>query len=155
MAATGHGLYISRDGGAIWQPLGKGLPFNSQISGLLTHPARPQQILALSDNAMLRGIQPPLLFRSADAGGHWDAAVASMPDVPATAWALDPQDPNTLFVASWNQILRSTDAGLTWQSAPLDSSARKAVVTRLPMGRWCIWAVGPPCAAPIAAKPGA
>ena len=53
LAATGHGIYVSRDGGAVWEPLGTGLPFNSKIAGLLTHSASPGMVFAVSDNASL------------------------------------------------------------------------------------------------------
>ena len=128
LAATGVGLFSSRDGGAVWQAFGSGLPFNSKIAGLLTHPARPDQILAVSDNRLLASaVQPPMILRSMDGGRRWTSAAAGLPDVPATAWALDPNDAATLFVASWNHIFRTTDAGLTWQVTRLDSSARKVV----------------------------
>jgi photosystem II stability/assembly factor-like uncharacterized protein len=128
LAATGMGIFSSRDGGAVWQPFGTGLPFNSKIAGLLTHPARPEQILAVSDNRLpASSVQPPMILRSMDGGRRWTSAAAGLPDVPATAWALDPNDAATLFVASWSHIFRSTDAGLTWQVTRLDSSTRKAV----------------------------
>ena len=128
LAATGHGLYVSRDGGAVWEAFGAGLPFNSKIAGLLTHRASPGQVLAVSDNTSLWGsVQPPMVLRSLDGGRHWTPAAAGLPDVPATAWALDPNDPDTIFVASWEYVFRSTDGGLSWQVTRLDSNARNAV----------------------------
>jgi photosystem II stability/assembly factor-like uncharacterized protein len=128
LAATGHGLYISLDSGAIWAPLGAGMPFNSKIAGLLTHPGSPGQVFAVSDNMSSWGaVQPPMILRSLDGGQRWSAAAAGLPDAPATAWALDPNDPNTLFVASWEQVFRSSDAGLSWQSARLETGAHNAI----------------------------
>ena len=128
LAATGHGVYISRDGGAVWEPLGTGLPFNSKIAGLLTHSASPGTGFAVSDNASLRGVvQPPLVLRSLDGGQSWASAAAGLPDAGVTAWTIDPSDPNTLFAASSEQVFRSTDAGLGWHSARLESGARRAI----------------------------
>lgn len=144
IAATGHGLYVSRDGGALWQPLGQGLPYNSQIIGLLTQPKQPQQVLAISNKATLHGtVQPPAVFRSVDGGGRWDPAAAGLPDVPATAWGLDPGDPNRIFVASWNHILRSTDAGVTWRSTQMSYSPRTAIVVA-PSDRNMVYVSGQP-----------
>ncbi len=128
LAATGYGIFVSRHGGALWQPFGDGLPFNSKIGGLLTHPERTGQVLAINDNRSLWGtVQPPMILSSLDGGQRWAPASTGLPDVPATAWAVDPDDPNTLFIASWDYVFRSTDAGLTWQTARLDSSAHQAI----------------------------
>jgi len=128
LAATGHGIYLSRDAGAVWEPLGAGLPFNSKIAGLLTHSASPGTVFAVSDNASLGGVvQPPLVLRSLDGGQRWASAAVGLPDAPATAWTIDPGDPGTLFVASSEQVFRSTDAGLSWQNARVESGARRAI----------------------------
>ena len=128
LAATGHGVYVSRDGGAVWEPLGTGLPFNSKIAGLLTHRASSGTVFAVSDNASLRGaVQPPLILRSLDGGQRWASAAAGLPDATVTAWTIDSSDPNTLFAASSEQVFRSTDAGLSWQSARVESGARRAI----------------------------
>ena len=128
LAATGYGIYVSRDGGAVWEPLGTGLPFNSTIAGLLTHNASSGTVFAVSDNAAVRSaVQPPLILRSLDGGQRWASAAAGLPDVPITAWTIDPSDPNTLFAASSEQVFRSTDAGLSWQRARVASDARRAI----------------------------
>ena len=128
LAATGYGVYVSRDGGAVWEPIGTGLPFNSKIAGLLTHSVSPGTVFAVSDNASLRGaVQPPLILRSLDGGQRWASAAAGLPDATVTAWTSDPSDPNTLFAASSEQVFRSTDAGLSWQSKRVASGARSAI----------------------------
>ena len=128
LAATGHGVYVSRDGGAVWEPLGTGLPFNSKIAGLLTHSASPGTVFAVSDNASLRGaVQPPLILRSLDGGQRWASAAAGLPAAAVTAWTIDPSDPNVLLAASSEQAFRSSDAGLSWQAARLESGAHKAI----------------------------
>ena len=137
LAATGYGVYVSRDGGAVWEPLGAGLPFNSKIAGLLTHSASPSTVFAVSDNASLWGaVQPPIILRSMDGGQRWSSAAAGLPDVSATAWAIDPGDPNALFAASWEQFFRSTDAGLSWQAVRLESSAHKVIAVAPSDGKW-------------------
>ena len=136
LAATGHGVYVSRDGGAVWEPLGTGLPFNSKIAGLLTHSASPGTVFAVSDNAALRGsVQPPLILRSLDGGQRWASAAAGLPDATVTAWTIDPSDPNTLFAASSEQVFRSTDAGLSWQRARVESGARRVIAVAPSDGR--------------------
>lgn len=142
MAATGYGVFISRDAAAsyaaaIWQASGAGLPFNSKIAGLLTHPSRPEQVFAISDNR-IRGVAlPPAVLRSLDGGKHWAPAAQGLPDAAAsyaaasyaaiTAWAIDPIDPDTLLLASPEHLLLSTDAGVSWQVTRMAASPRAAI----------------------------
>ena len=134
LAATGYGVFVSRDVGALWQPLGAGLPFNSKIAGLLTHAQQPDRILAISDSRMLSGaVAPPLVLRNTEGGKNsvtgeaaWTPIAQDLPDVTLTAWTLDPGNPDTVFVASAEYVFRTTDAGLTWQSTQLGASKRSA-----------------------------
>lgn len=128
LAATGHGLYISRDAGALWQRHGSGLPFNSKIGGLLTHPARPGLVYAISDPRFVgSSFMPPSLLRSNDGGASWTPASQGLPDVSITAAALDPDDPNAIFLASWEYFFRSADGGVSWQASRLDFSSHSAL----------------------------
>ena len=135
LASTGYGVFVSRDLGALWQPLGASLPFNSRIAGLLTHTRQPDRILAISDNRMLKDeVAPPLVLRStegsrgsAEGEAAWTPIAQGLPDVTLTAWTVDPGDPDTVFLASSDRIFRTTDAGLTWLSTVLTASKRSAV----------------------------
>lgn len=129
LAASGHGLFISRDNGALWQPYGIGLPFNSKIAGLLTHAERPGLVFAVSDNRMLDSRSaPPTFLRSVDGGKSWAPASQGLPDVQITAWASDPGDPGTVYLASWEHFYRSTDAGASWQISRLAFGRHAALV---------------------------
>lgn len=128
LAATGHGLFVGRDNAALWQPYGAGLPFNSKTAGLLTHPQRPSLVFAISDNRMTGSRSAaPALLRSVDGGKSWAPASQGLHDAQITAWAADPADPNTLYLASWEYFYRSTDAGVSWQAARLGFGKRVAV----------------------------
>jgi hypothetical protein len=128
VAATGYGLFSSQDSGALWSPLGGGLPANSKIAGLLSHSARPDLLYAISDNrAAWTAAAPPVIWRSLDGGRRWHPAAQGLPDVPLTAWTLDPADPDRLVVASWDHVAVSTDGGLSWETSRLESSNRQAI----------------------------
>lgn len=128
IAATGYGLFVSHDSGALWSGLGSGLPYNSKIAGLLTHAARPDMVYAISDNrATWSAASPPPIWRSLDGGRRWQPAGQGLPDVPLTAWAIDPNDPDRLFVTSWDYVGRSADGGLSWQTTRLEVSSRRAI----------------------------
>jgi photosystem II stability/assembly factor-like uncharacterized protein len=128
LAATGYGIFVSRDRGALWQAHGTGLPANSRIAGLLTDARRPGQIWAISDNRPISGAPPPpLVLRSIDAGRTWAPAARGLPDVAATAWAVDPTTSDALMIAGREVFLRTSDAGLTWQVARIEPGEHAAL----------------------------
>ncbi len=127
LAAAGHGLFISRDAGALWQSHGSGLPFNSKIGGLLTHPARPGLVYAFSDPRTVGSTAVLPFLRSNDGGQGWTPAAQGMPAVQITAAALDPDDPDVIFLASWEHFFRSTDGGVSWQVSRLDFGGHSAL----------------------------
>jgi len=142
--ASGYGLFVSRDGGALWQPAGAGLPFNSRVAALLTDARQPNRVIALTDSSVLGGYaKPPLVLRSSDGGRGWLPASQGLPNVAATAWALDPTDPDTLFVGSYEYIFRSTDGGLRWQGVRLPFDSRVAIAVA-PSDRNVIYLGGQP-----------
>ena len=128
LAAAGHGLFTSRDAGALWQPHGSGLPFNSKIGGLLTHPARAGLVYAFSDRRFVGSdLAPPPLLRSNDGGQSWAPAAQGLPAVQITAAALDPNDPNAIFLAEWEHFFRSSDGGVSWQVSRLEFGSHGAL----------------------------
>jgi photosystem II stability/assembly factor-like uncharacterized protein len=140
VAASAYGLFMSKDAGAIWQPLGEGLPFNSNLAGLITDARAPSRIFAityavrpheeptqLAGPEPVRELRPPMLLRSADGGVTWTPASQGLPGVAPMAWALDPNDPNTLFISSRAHLFRTTDGGLNWQTMRLPAGGHYAI----------------------------
>jgi photosystem II stability/assembly factor-like uncharacterized protein len=140
LAASAYGLYASKDAGAIWQAQGKGLPFNGSIAGLITDARQPNRVFAITytedpfeDPAPVPGhepdaaFKPPVLLRSADAGTTWAPASTGLPAVTPMAWALDPNDPNTLFISTREHLFRTSDAGLNWRSIDLPAGGHYAL----------------------------
>jgi len=107
-----------------WQERG---PSNigARVTDLAIHPTNPNIIYA----AMASGG----VFKSTDAGASWDPIFDDQPVQSIGAIALDPQDPNTIYVGtgeansssySWSGmgVFRSTDAGSTWEHLGLDET---------------------------------
>jgi photosystem II stability/assembly factor-like uncharacterized protein len=114
LAATGYGLFLSRDGGALWQFYGSGLPINSSIVGLLTDARRTGQIWAITDNRLIAGTAvPPLVLHSLDDGRTWTPVARGLPDAAATAWAIDPSTPDAIAIVTPESFSRTSDGGLT------------------------------------------
>jgi photosystem II stability/assembly factor-like uncharacterized protein len=111
----GSGLFRSRDGGATWTQLTKGLPTVEQglgRIGIAIAPSDDKRMYAVVDAPKLGGI-----FRSDDAGDSW-TRVATEPRL----WGrgsdfaevkVHPRDKNRLYVAN-TSAYRSTDAGASW-----------------------------------------
>lgn len=59
---------------------------------------------------------PGKVFMSTDRGATWRNISGSLPDVPATAIALDPLDVNRIWISTDAAVYSSRDRGTTWQS---------------------------------------
>ncbi len=93
-----------------------GLPDRS-VSRVMASPTDPLTVYALFNgyDANTPG-NPGKLFVSTDSGATWQNISGNLPDVPAAAMALDPMDPNRIWVASDAAVYSTMDRGVTWQS---------------------------------------
>ncbi len=113
-ANDGDGAFRSTDGGVTWTELSN-LQWIWQVHELVFDPGNSSTLLAASADG---------IWRSADGGDNWtqETATGQIRDL-----AFDPQNPlNAYAVSRAEGVLRSTDAGTTWQSiaedAPFDFS---------------------------------
>jgi photosystem II stability/assembly factor-like uncharacterized protein len=125
-AATGGGLYQSRDGGESWQ-------LNSALNEAMAQVEiwDPESAQVLSGSAVItdfaldpfnsevqyasafqRGV-----FISEDGGASWQAAALGMdPNEPVLVITPDPAHPGVIYAGSrWSGIYVSTDRAQTWQ----------------------------------------
>lgn len=124
--APGRALYLSEDGGSHWSPVG--LEFEQHYSvPLVVHPTKPEVLYcALADGA------PPqwrreegaksVLIRSVDSGRSWHRLDQQLPAAARTfpmAIAVDPLEPNQLFVGLGGSVAVSNNAGETWSTLDL------------------------------------
>jgi len=59
---------------------------------------------------------PGKVFVSRNGGATWQNISGNLPDAPANALALDPADPNRLWLATDAAVYSTRDGGATWQS---------------------------------------
>jgi photosystem II stability/assembly factor-like uncharacterized protein len=123
-AGTGGGIFKSIDGGATWQAVNSGL-FGDEtaqerehrllegfVFGLAVHPTNQEAVYAATWE---RG-----LLRSTDGGDSWQSAGVN--GFAVTALALDPTDPETVYVGTGGRgsgAVKTTDGGASWRATGL------------------------------------
>ncbi|HEY2331485.1 MAG TPA: hypothetical protein VGH94_06165 [Acidimicrobiales bacterium] len=120
---VGNGLWRSPDGGETWG-WGRGsLTFlDVRVYGLAVHPLDPSVVYVGTDTG---------LHRSTDRGEVFELVDGPLAGIDVWRIAFDPVDPETIFVGTRpGQILRTRDAGKSWEVLPADIAA-----TGAPAGR--------------------
>ena len=127
-ALSAGGVYRTDDGGASWTPCNRGVraaflpnelpPTGQCVHKLLLHPLRAERLYQQNHCGT---------YRSDDAGESWTEITPGLPSDFGYALALDPHDPDTLFVipeesshmrttvGGMLRVFRSTDAGASWE----------------------------------------
>ncbi len=97
----GDGVYKSVDGGKTWK--NKGLAKTFQIGKILIHPSNPD-IVYVGALGRLYGSNPERgLFKTVDGGKSWNRVLHVDDRTGVIDARLDPQDPETLIVATWER----------------------------------------------------
>jgi photosystem II stability/assembly factor-like uncharacterized protein len=124
---AGAGMYQSTDGGASWTWMG--LPESHHIGRILIHPDNPDQLYVAVLGHLYSPNQERGLYQSSDGGKTWERSLFVNDHAGVVDVIFDPQDPNTLYAASWERsrsawnfvesgagsgIHKSTDGGKTW-----------------------------------------
>jgi photosystem II stability/assembly factor-like uncharacterized protein len=124
---AGVGIYRSDDDGKTWQH--KGLPESHHIGRIVLHPTDPNTIWVAVLGHLYSPNQERGVYKTTDGGNTWRRVLFVDENSGAVDLALDPNDPNTLYAATWHRerrawnfvesgagsgIHKSTDGGETW-----------------------------------------
>jgi photosystem II stability/assembly factor-like uncharacterized protein len=119
-ASTWYGVFKSTDFGDSWHDVSTGLK-GGAFSGLAIDPQNPDTLYAGSSD-----FQPVSeIYKSTDGAAHWTASGAGLRATAVSGVWIDPTDPATLYANFNNSIVKSTDAGTTWN--PLETARLLAV----------------------------
>ncbi|HKK76536.1 MAG TPA: hypothetical protein VJ953_15785 [Saprospiraceae bacterium] len=126
----GNGIYKSTDGGESFQNMG--LKETHQISRVIIHPDDPDVVYTAALGHLWGYSGTRGLFKTTDGGQTWTKLTKGLPDDGKTGaidLVMDPQDPNTLYVAMYHRlrqpwhfhsgggqggIYKSTNGGKSW-----------------------------------------
>ena len=123
----GHGIYRSMDGGSSWQNMG--LKDSEHISKIIVHPNDSDTIWVASQGPLWSSGGERGLYKSTDGGKNWVNKLNINEWTGVTDLVIDPTNPNTLYLASWQRhrnvaahmgggpgtsLYKSVDGGETW-----------------------------------------
>ncbi|MFM7400866.1 MAG: WD40/YVTN/BNR-like repeat-containing protein, partial [Bacteroidota bacterium] len=124
---AGTGVYRSQDGGKTWEH--RGLPESHHIARIVLHPTDPNTLWVAVLGKLYSPSQERGVYKTSDGGKTWQRTLFVNENSGAIDLVADPNDPNTLYAATWERtrrawhfegaglgsgIWKSTDGGNTW-----------------------------------------
>jgi photosystem II stability/assembly factor-like uncharacterized protein len=129
VCAFGKGVYKSTDGGRHWTLKNTGVDGSEPFAWRMVQDSHGQLYLLVARRAGDASIGTPLdgaLYRSPDGAEHWQRIPLPVGSNAPNGMAIDPEDPNRLYLAAWGRpggagdtgggIFVSTDAGKSWKN---------------------------------------
>ena len=124
----GDGVWKSVDGGKSWKHVG--LPDSRQIGAVIVDPKNPNLVYVAALGHVYAPSAERGIYRTTDGGATWQKVLFVNDKTGGIDVVFDPQNPNTLFAATWevyrtpwslnsggpgSGLYRSTDGGNTWK----------------------------------------
>ncbi len=102
-------IHRSTDRGETWTQLSvTGIP-SRQITRLRVHPLDPNTVYATYS-----GFSTNNVWKSVNGGVDWTSIGGNLPAIPVNAIAIDPDDPNVIYVGTDLGVWRTEDGGALW-----------------------------------------
>lgn len=131
--ARSGAVYATRDGGANWNEVSGNLPARA-VTHLTVDPIDPATVYVTYAGFSTAGETfQGHIYKSTDSGGTWQDLTNNLPNLPLDDLVVDPDLPNTLYLATDLGVMVSTDGGASW--ATLGSGLARTAVTSLVLHR--------------------
>jgi photosystem II stability/assembly factor-like uncharacterized protein len=106
--SCGDGVYKSTDGGKTWKNMGLTKTF--QIGRVLVHPENPDVVYVGALGRLYGPNEERGLFKTTDGGKRWDKMLSIDDKTGVLDIKMDPADPETLLVATWERMRDGFDS---------------------------------------------
>lgn len=125
--SVGNGVYKSTDAGRTWKLMG--LEESGRVGRIVIHPTNPDIVYIAAQGHSYGPQQQRGVFRTRDGGATWERVLFVDENTGAIDLVMDPSNPNKLFAATWQLLIRtwgresggpgsgihvSHDGGTTW-----------------------------------------
>lgn len=115
-ATAGSGVWKTVDGGQVWDCVSDSIQLTS-VGAVAVAPSRPDTVYVGAGAGPMAG-----LYRSTDAGAHWD--LVALKGHGVSSIVIDPHNPDIVMAAAGDHgVARTTDGGQTWTSVLPDQKA--------------------------------
>lgn len=115
---NGVGISISEDGGKNWKQTNVGFEIDVHVSKIVIDKSNPSIIYVTTQgptNFAEKTGSGYGVFKSTDHGNSWKKINSGLETVETNTIALDPNDPNTLYLGTDDDgIYKSSDGGTSW-----------------------------------------
>ena len=109
-----HGILISADGGASWNPAGDIFHERLSVTGIAVGPQNDQNVFAR--------VLFERIYKSTNGGGTWHAVWSGMPDTAEVeTMSIAPSDPTRMYAGTDKGLYDSQNAGESWTRRGLDA----------------------------------
>lgn len=103
--SIGNGIYRSTDGGESWEH--RGLDATGRIGRIVVHPTNPDIVYAAALGHLYGPQQERGVFKTTDGGASWTRVLFADENSGAIDVVMHPEDPNILFAATWQMLIRT------------------------------------------------
>ncbi len=131
-AGTSNGrIQVSIDAGATWKLISAGQPTRA-ITSINVDPVDASVAYVTYSGFVTTGLSGHV-FKTKDRGTSWTDISGNLPNLPVNGLAVDPDLPETLYIATDSGVMITTDGGTNW--SVLGNGLPKVVVSSLVLHR--------------------